>query len=100
MHRTVRWVIAELFLLLSIEKDSHVTARREQLHLLTVRGNLDDATSGNLNLVGGYLRRLVAKLDSRSLAIGQVPGRRKKARHPSLHFPTADPSGDYGCGDK
>src|SRR5260221_9925807 len=62
-----------LFLLLSIEKHSHVTARREQFHFLAVGGNLDDATAGKLNLVCGYLRRPAAKLDSRSLAVGPIP---------------------------
>jgi hypothetical protein len=44
--------LGDLFLLLSIEQDSHVSAGRKQFQSLAVRWDGDDAILGKLHLVG------------------------------------------------
>jgi len=85
-------------LFLSIEKDSHLIARREQFHFLAALGKLDDATARKLNLVCGYSRRMTAKLDSRGLPVRLKPRWAKPTRYPTHHFSVIDRTQDHRLG--
>ena len=97
LHGPDRFV-SELFLLLSVEKDSHVIARREQFHSLATLGNLDDATARKLNLVCSYSRRMAAQLDGRRFSVRVKPSRPETARYLAHHFPVVDRTQNQGSG--
>jgi len=92
--------VPELFVLLSIEKNSHVVSRREQFHSLATLRNLDDATPGKFNLVRSHPRRLAAKLDGRRFTVRLKPSRSETTRHLTHHFPVVDRTQDQILGDE